>query len=483
MKILVVEDENLNQVVIKEMLKSLYPNFQIDIANDGIEALYNLSSQSYDLILSDIDMPKMNGNEFLTEVREKLNIKTPIIAVTAYAITGYRERLLLYGFDNYLPKPIDINALKSIIDSYLHVQTLDISFYENVQSIQTQSDEQYVAFITESFLDNYKELFDVSNNRIIAGAVVPHLIQNQELISDGIALLKLEKDESFFEISDMNEETYPNLESKLLKHKSSSLFLFVDGLSSLFDTFISNLNAFIDSETTSVLGSGVGVKNLTHQAVIFDQDTIYKDHALVIGTNFQINASVQHGWHSLYGPLVVTKSQDNIIYELNGEKAFDVYERTLKEIEDVEISSDNFFDIAKGYPLGIMTFSDNEFIIRDPITNNEDGSLTIVSSVNEYDSLYIMKGEKETLVESSKQLSNQVFSKSIGKTALLFDCISRVLFLEDDFQEELNALTPIHTTTEENANIFGFTCIGEITNAQFDSIKVLNKTTLLGTIT
>lgn len=482
MKILVVEDENLNQIVIKEMLKNLYPNFQIDIVNNGIEALLTLSSQTYDLILSDIDMPKMDGNQFLTEVREKLNIKTPIIAVTAYAIAGDRERLLLYGFDNYLPKPIEINDLKNLIDSYLQVKTLEINFYDDIQSIQTEDNEQYVAFITESFLENYRELFRISNNNILAGVVVPHLIKNRELISEGIALLKLEKDTSFLEISDMRNEEHTNLASKLIEHQSSSLFLFVDGLSSQFDTFISHLNALIDSDTTSVLGSGVGLKNLTHQAVIFDQNDIYTDHALIIGTDFQINANVHHGWHSIYGPLVVTKSKDNVIYELNGEKAFDVYQRTLKEIEDIDICSENFFDIAKGHPLGIMTFSDNEFIIRDPITNNADGSITIVSSVNEYDSLYIMKGKKETLIESSKQLSNQVFSKNIGRTALLFDCISRVLFLEDDFQEELDALTPTDTL-EEEYKVFGFTCVGEITNAQFNSIKVLNKTTLLGTIT
>jgi hypothetical protein len=55
--------------------------------------------------------------------------------------------------------------------------------------------------------------------------------------------------------------------------------------------------------------------------------------------------------------------------------------------------------------------------------------------------------------------------------------------LEEDFQKELDALRPSSKMSEDDYNIFGFTCIGEITNAQFNSIKVLNKTTLLGTIT
>jgi hypothetical protein len=424
-------------------------------------------------------MPKMNGNEFLTEVREKLEIKTPIIAVTAYAITGDRERLLLYGFDNYIPKPIELGSLKKLIDAYLHTENLTITFFETIDSIIVEKDAKYIAFITESFMPVYTQLFDVSNQQIIAGAVVPHLIQNRELISEGIALLKLQDEHSFVHLCNMQEKNLETLSSTLLENGASSIFLFVDGLSSQFDPFIANLNEIIESDSTSVIGSGVGVKGLSHEAVIFDQNGIYKDYALLVGNDLKLNANVHHGWHSIYGPLVVTKSQDNIIYELNGEKAFDVYQRTLKEVENVEISSENFFEIAKGYPLGIMTFSDNEFIVRDPITVNEDNSITIVSSVNEYDSLFLMKGEKETLINSSNELSKQVFSKSSSQTALLFDCISRVLFLEEAFQDELNALYP---KDDNNYELFGLTCVGEITNVQFNSIKVLNKTTLLGTI-
>jgi CheY-like chemotaxis protein len=479
MKILIVEDENLNQIVIKQMIITLYPNFEVDIVNNGIEALETLSSNAYDLILSDIDMPEMNGNEFLTKVREELKLKTPIIAVTAYAITGDRERLLLYGFDNYIPKPIEMDNLKNTIDNYLHTETLNINFYETFSSIQIKEDTFYVAFITEAFQENYEALFELSHNQILAGVVVPHIIHNQQLMSEGIALIELKKENNFVSVIDMHEAQLDTLQTSLETHQTKSLLLFVDGLSSKFDPFIAKLNEVIDSNKIDVIGSGVGVKNLTPMPVVFNQKGIYQDHALLIGADFTLNANAHHGWHSIYGPLVVTKSKDNIIYELNGEKAFDVYQRTLKELEGIEISPENFFDIAKGYPLGIMTFSNDEFIIRDPIIVNEDKSLTIVSSVNEYDSLFIMKGEKETLINSSKELSSQVFAKSSSKTALLFDCISRVLFLEEAFQEELNALYPLN---QPDHNLFGITCVGEISNIQLNSIKVLNKTTLLGTI-
>lgn len=479
MKILIVEDEDLNQIVIKQMIVTLYPSFEVDIVDNGVKALDILSKNHYDLILSDIDMPEMNGNEFLSKVREELQLKTPIIAVTAYAITGDRERLLLYGFDNYIAKPIDMINLKSTIDNYLHTASLDIKFYDTFSSIEIEENSSYVAFITESFQKDYQKLFELSDKHIIAGVIVPHLIHNQKLITEGIALIALTKENSFVSVIDMHETQLDTLQTSLETHQTKSLLLFVDGLSSQFDPFIANLNEVIDSNNIDVIGSGVGVKNLSPMPVVFDQKGIYQDHALLIGTDFNLNANAHHGWHSIYGPLVVTKSKDNIIYELNGEKAFEVYQRTLQEIEGIEISAENFFDIAKGYPLGIMTFSNDEFIIRDPIMVNEDNSLTIVSSVNEYDSLFIMKGEKETLINSSKELSSHVFAKSSSKTALLFDCISRVLFLEEAFQEELNALYPL---AQPDYNLFGITCVGEISNIHLNSIKVLNKTTLLGTI-
>ena len=134
MNVLIVEDEEFNQIVIREMLDILYPHLNIDSSENGLEALERLKEKSYDLILSDIDMPKMDGNQFLKTIRQDSQISTPVIAVTAYAITGDRERLLLFGFDNYIAKPIDIEQLKTILDPYIFKEQnlLDIEFFTNI---------------------------------------------------------------------------------------------------------------------------------------------------------------------------------------------------------------------------------------------------------------------------------------------------------------------------------------------------------------
>ncbi|SFO92196.1 response regulator [Hydrogenimonas thermophila] len=118
-KILVAEDDELNRMVIKEMLALIVPNVNIEIVDNGLEAYLKLKENSYDLILTDIDMPKLDGRELLKKVKGELHLNIPIICVTAFAVTGDKERLLLEGFDDYLSKPIDMNKLGEVIRKFL----------------------------------------------------------------------------------------------------------------------------------------------------------------------------------------------------------------------------------------------------------------------------------------------------------------------------------------------------------------------------
>ncbi len=118
--ILLVEDNKTNQLMMKIILEDLGLN--IDIANDGIEAVDAFKAGNYDIIFMDENMPKMNGIEATKEIlRLQDNTKeTPIIALTADAINNARERYLSAGMKDYLPKPIDEKKLIKILHTYLH---------------------------------------------------------------------------------------------------------------------------------------------------------------------------------------------------------------------------------------------------------------------------------------------------------------------------------------------------------------------------
>lgn len=117
MHILIAEDEEYNQMVLQAMIEILYPSVTMETVSNGLEALEKLQKGSFDLVLSDVDMPVMNGYALVSEVK-KLGFKVPIICVTAFAISGDREKLLMHGFERYVSKPIDMKDLKSVLDPY-----------------------------------------------------------------------------------------------------------------------------------------------------------------------------------------------------------------------------------------------------------------------------------------------------------------------------------------------------------------------------
>lgn len=112
LRILVVEDNLVNQELALIYLNMLHCS--ADLANNGEEALLKLSQQSYDLILMDIQMPKMDGIAATLEIR-KTNTITPIIAMSAHALSKEKEKCFNIGMNDYIAKPFKIEALRAMI--------------------------------------------------------------------------------------------------------------------------------------------------------------------------------------------------------------------------------------------------------------------------------------------------------------------------------------------------------------------------------
>tara|TARA_R110000868_G_scaffold3388_1_gene21871 strand:+ start:6017 stop:8293 length:2277 start_codon:yes stop_codon:yes gene_type:complete len=103
-KILIAEDNKINQIVTSNLLKK--ENYNCDIAQNGLEALNAFKSNKYDLILMDINMPVMDGNEATKEIK-KLDSNIPIVALTASNIDDIRKTQDEIGFDDIITKPFD----------------------------------------------------------------------------------------------------------------------------------------------------------------------------------------------------------------------------------------------------------------------------------------------------------------------------------------------------------------------------------------
>jgi signal transduction histidine kinase len=121
-KILIAEDIELNMVLIKAVLKNIYPNADIIEAKTGAEVLHHIHEHKVDLILMDVHMPIMDGIEATEQIRksEDAFIKNlPIIALTAGALKEEKEKCLSAGMNNFLTKPLDPVLLKQVLSEYL----------------------------------------------------------------------------------------------------------------------------------------------------------------------------------------------------------------------------------------------------------------------------------------------------------------------------------------------------------------------------
>jgi two-component system cell cycle response regulator DivK len=118
-RILVVDDNPSSRELVRFALE-LEPEYEIDEATDGHDAISRIRHTLPDLILMDIQMPEMDGYETLRQIRANPSCKlVPVVAITAFAMLDDRQKAFEAGFDGYFAKPINIAALRTQIDSLL----------------------------------------------------------------------------------------------------------------------------------------------------------------------------------------------------------------------------------------------------------------------------------------------------------------------------------------------------------------------------
>jgi signal transduction histidine kinase/CheY-like chemotaxis protein/HPt (histidine-containing phosphotransfer) domain-containing protein len=169
LNMLVVDDNSLNKEILVDLLKDINDKIKIDLADDGKMAVKMLSDQLYDIVLMDIQMPRMNGYQASKHIRNEMNgpvSKIPIIAMTAHALSEASSKCIEAGMNDFISKPIDTQKLIEKIfetldlgkvaaangKTYSHNEfdTIDLTYLNEI----TRGDKKKVTKYIDIFLNN-----------------------------------------------------------------------------------------------------------------------------------------------------------------------------------------------------------------------------------------------------------------------------------------------------------------------------------------
>lgn len=173
-KALVAEDVDINQIVIDKKLSSI--GFEIDFANDGLEAVSLAKNNKYDIVFMDLQMPNMDGFEASKKIRE-FDEEIPIVALSAAVLEKDITKTSIYGMNDHIAKPIDNNDLFNVISSYFEIIENEVKknnvkepmlkqnnnknlYKEIVNHLDEDIDEDTIKMILTIFKDDYINLHE-----------------------------------------------------------------------------------------------------------------------------------------------------------------------------------------------------------------------------------------------------------------------------------------------------------------------------------
>jgi PAS domain S-box-containing protein len=185
-KVLVADDNGVNLKLISVLLAKY--KIEAVLAKDGEEAVSLFERGDYPLVFLDIHMPKMDGIEAMKAIKERGAQDSKIVALTANANLGDKERFLEAGFDAYLQKPIDEKELLSVLEAYLDGKTSD---YVKLLEERLGLDKESIAMLLEEFVQNsVSEIVDM--NTAVENGDLEKLFELAHKIKGAAANLRLE---------------------------------------------------------------------------------------------------------------------------------------------------------------------------------------------------------------------------------------------------------------------------------------------------
>lgn len=317
------------------------------------------------------------------------------------------------------------------------------------------------------------------------GGVFPGIIYNEKKHEKGTIIIGLPKKPKFHIVKDLStkEHCFENEMERFydLTDDSKTMFMFVDGYSKNISSLIDNLYNMFGTKC-NYIGSGAGSINpsaldMSNTHCIFTNEGLLKDSAVLAMVDIECGIGVGHGWHKISGPYKVTETEGNAIKSLDWKPAFKVYRNIIKEHSGEIIHEENFFEIAKSFPFGIACFG-SEITVRDPFTVRGN-DIIVATEIPQESFVDILTGNSNSILYAAGKSSDIAMGKcnnSKKNMVFLIDCVSRALYLDDQFDQEVAAVN------QNGIPLIGVLSLGEIANNGTNYMQLYNKTCVVGVL-
>jgi len=217
----------------------------------------------------------------------------------------------------------------------------------------------------------------------------------------------------------------------------------------------------VHGNRVNYFGAGAGNGTRSPRPILFTNRGRLTGAALVAYVVSNADVHLRHGWSRNSGPVIATKTDGNVVKELNWEPAMSVYRGLVGDQIANSLGRREDVPEAKRHPFGIAR-EDLEDVVRDPMMAINDGELVVLSGVPENSVMHIMKADNDKLVESARELGNVFSQGGENSHCLLFDCYSRAKLLADAFPNELKAFVTALQEKMPGCSVEGALALGEI---------------------
>ena len=303
----------------------------------------------------------------------------------------------------------------------------------------------------------------------VFGGIFPAVIFDGRVFEHGIVMIPVHVPVEIKVYHDLENAPSNQFDFSFKLPNCLSAMVLVDGLSRHIDYALNQLFQHFGQRLT-IFGGGAGSLSFEQKPCLFSNQGVFADAMLVIAMQQPWELAIGHGWEILEGPFLANQVDDNRIIQLNFEPAFDVYKDVVERHDGRLFEQHDFFELAKTYPFGLERL-DDDLLVRDPV-KVENTSLVCVGKVPENTMLYILKGQSDDLVSAAVDAVKHTVGSHAAAEGLLFDCISRKLFLEHQFCTELQGISQ----ALGHSHLFGVLVLGEIASSLSGGIHFHNKT-------